>query len=95
MNKNTRLYTALPVAATLLTMVSCQEPPKYPEGLSVEDALKKFELKEGFSIEPFATEPHIQSPVDMVMDENGNVYVVEMADYPWQADTLKAIIKPI
>ena len=95
MNKNTRLYTALPVAATLLTMVSCQEPPKYPEGLSVEDALKKFELKEGFSIEPFATEPHIQSPVDMVMDENGNVYVVEMADYPWQADTLnpKGIIK--
>lgn len=95
MNKNTRLYSALPVAATLLTMVSCQEPPKYPEGLSVEDALKKFELKEGFSIEPFATEPHVQSPVDMVMDENGNVYVVEMADYPWQADTLnpKGIIK--
>ncbi len=95
MNKNTRLYTALPVAATLLTMVSCQEPPKYPEGLSVEDALKKFELKEGFSIEPFATEPHVQSPVDMIMDENGDVYVVEMADYPWQADTLnpKGIIK--
>lgn len=95
MNKNTRLYTALPVAATLITMVSCQEPPRYPEGLSVEDALKKFELKEGFSIEPFATEPHVQSPVDMVMDENGNVYVVEMGDYPWQADTLnpKGLIK--
>lgn len=95
MNKNTRLYTALPVAATLLTMVSCQEPPKYPEGLSVEDALKKFELKEGFSIEPFATEPYVQSPVDMIMDENGDVYVVEMADYPWPADTLnpKGLIK--
>ncbi|GAA4439983.1 hypothetical protein GCM10023091_22990 [Ravibacter arvi] len=87
MRKNTQVTAAFPLAAAVLMLASCQEPPKYPAGLSVEDALKKFELKEGFSIEPFATEPHVSSPVDMAFDENGDVFVVEMADYPFQADT--------
>ncbi|MFA7474047.1 MAG: dehydrogenase, partial [Spirosomataceae bacterium] len=95
MDKKFRFSTTFPLAATMLAMASCQEPPKYPDGLSVEESLKKFELVEGFAIEPFATEPHVQSPVDMVIDENGGIYVVEMADYPWQADTLnpRGIIK--
>lgn len=95
MHKNTRLSTAIPMVAAICTIVSCQEPPKYAEGLTADESIKKIELKEGFSIEPYATEPYVQSPVDMVMDENGNVYVVEMGDYPWQADTLnpKGLIK--
>lgn len=95
MDKKLRLSSTFPIAATMLALASCQEPPKYPDGLSVEDALKKFELVDGFSIEPFATEPHVQSPVDMVIDENGGIYVVEMHDYPWQADTLnpRSLIK--
>jgi putative membrane-bound dehydrogenase-like protein len=97
MHKKTRLSAAIPVVAAICTIVSCQEAQKskYDEGLTPEESIKKFELKEGFAIEAFATEPYVQSPVDMVMDENGNVYVVEMGDYPWQADTInpKGLIK--
>ena len=39
-------------------------------------------LSEDFHVELFASEPEIVDPVEMVFDENGNVYVAEMIDYP-------------
>lgn len=50
--------------------------------LSPEAALKSFRLSEDFRIELFASEPQVLSPVEMVFDENGTVYVAEMLDYP-------------
>lgn len=51
-------------------------------GLSFEQALSTFKLPEGFKIELVAAEPMISDPVAMDVDENGNIYVVELHGYP-------------
>ncbi len=51
-------------------------------GLSSEQALSTFKLPEGFKIELVAAEPMISDPVAMDVDENGNIYVVELHGYP-------------
>ena len=47
-------------------------------GLSPLQALATFQLPEGFKIELVASEPLIADPVAMDVDENGNMYVVEL-----------------
>lgn len=69
----------------LLFSFSCQSP-KYSGPTSPEEALEGFILDENFQIELFAAEPLVQDPVEMVFDEKGNVYVVEMPDYPFQPE---------
>ncbi|WP_114750204.1 PVC-type heme-binding CxxCH protein [Pleomorphovibrio marinus] len=61
----------------------CGTPSKYPEALSPEASMATFELHEDFEIEVFASEPHVWDPVDIVFDEDGAIYVVEMPDYPY------------
>ena len=52
-----------------------------------EDALKTFELADqNLSIELFVSEPLISDPVDMEIDEDGNLYVMEMPGYPLDTD---------
>lgn len=51
-------------------------------GLSPGQALSTFKLPEGFKIELVAAEPLISDPVAMDVDENGNIYVVELHGYP-------------
>lgn len=58
---------------------------RYPEALTPAEAIKTFHLREEFKIEPFAVEPDVLSPVDMAFDGHGNVFVVEMGDYPYDA----------
>lgn len=50
----------------------------------MEEALEDFQLHEDFEIEIFASEPHVVDPVEMVFDEHGNAYVMEMSDYPFK-----------
>lgn len=76
------------LAIASISVYSCKEKPRYDAGLTPEESMKTFQLKEGFSIEPYAVEPHVMSPVDMVFDENGGLYIIEMGDYPYQADTI-------
>ena len=55
----------------------------YPDGaVPPSEALSTFEIEPGFKIELLANEPLINSPVDMEIDENGQIYVVEMPGYP-------------
>lgn len=68
-----------------LTTFSCTEK-RYSDPLSVEDALASFQLHEDFEIEIFAAEPHVMDPVSMVFDATGNIYVVEMPDYPYKPE---------
>ncbi|HRQ90945.1 MAG TPA: dehydrogenase, partial [Bacteroidia bacterium] len=51
-------------------------------GLPPAEALKSFELAEGFQIELLAAEPLLADPVAMEIDEQGRLYVVEMPGYP-------------
>ncbi|MFO0910995.1 MAG: PVC-type heme-binding CxxCH protein [Isosphaeraceae bacterium] len=54
-------------------------PPKSPT-----QALATFESAAGFRLEPLAAEPLIHSPVAAAYDENGDLYVTEMIDYPYK-----------
>src|SRR5262245_44740733 len=68
------------VAAILL--VGCSRKKPESPALSPEAALKSFRLSDDFRIELFVSEPQVLSPVEMVFDENGRIYVAEMLDYP-------------
>ncbi len=59
---------------------------RYPDPLSPEESLKKLQLAKGFKAEIYASEPHVFDPVSLEFDELGNVYVVEMYDYPFEAE---------
>ncbi|WP_422931354.1 PVC-type heme-binding CxxCH protein [Singulisphaera sp. PoT] len=54
-------------------------PPKAPE-----EAVRSFETKDGFTMELVAAEPLVYSPTAAAFDENGNLYVAEMVDYPYK-----------
>jgi len=66
----------------LFVLTACSAK-RYSEPLSPEEALKSFHLNEDFTIEIFAAEPFVRDPVDLVFDEEGKAYVVEMPDYPY------------
>jgi putative membrane-bound dehydrogenase-like protein len=75
------------LTALLLTMIllqSCTEKKSTitTGGLTPQESLATFQLPEGFKIELIASEPMISDPVAMEVDENGNIYVVEMHGYP-------------
>ena len=69
-----------------LASFSCSEKKHYSEALPPEEEMKHFELDSTFKTELFAAEPYVQSPVDMTWDDEGNVYVIEMFDYPWKPE---------
>ena len=73
-----------------LLWFGCSEKGHYTEALSPEEEMKHFELDSSFKIELFASEPNVLSPVDMAWDEEGNIYVIEMGDYPDNAVAGKA-----
>lgn len=54
--------------------------------LSAAESIKKMRLEEGFKIQIVAEEPLLNSPVAMLFDEKGRIWVVEMENY--MPDTL-------
>src|SRR5436190_6393185 len=67
------------VLFALLGLASSQESVG---PLSPKEALKSFKLQPGFRIDLVASEPDVMDPVAMAFDEDGRLYVAEMADYP-------------
>ena len=84
------MITTIKVFATVLALcalnISCSEK-HYPDPLSPEEALRSFTLNEDFKIELFAAEPFVLDPVEMVFDEQGHAFVVEMPDYPFKPES--------
>ncbi|MEJ7767331.1 MAG: PVC-type heme-binding CxxCH protein, partial [Chitinophagaceae bacterium] len=70
------------VGSLLTVIVSCSDKGKSKNSQSPEEGLATFKVPEGFKIELVAAEPLITSPVDMMIDENGLMYVVVMPGYP-------------
>ncbi|MBL7697527.1 MAG: dehydrogenase [Chitinophagaceae bacterium] len=66
----------------LLITVSCKEK-HYTDPLEPQQALNSFQLDDRFTIELFASEPFVNDPVAMTFDDQGNIFVVEMHDYPF------------
>ncbi len=63
-------------------LICCSEKKSIIEGLSPQETVKSIQLPEGFKIELVASEPMISDPVAMEIDEQGDIYVVEMHGYP-------------
>ena len=80
----TQLKTLAVSALTLLSFHTIAQK-RYTDALSPAESARTFQLREEFSIEPFVTEPEVLSPVDLVFDASGNAFVVEMGDYPYDA----------
>lgn len=59
---------------------------RYPGPLSPEESLKKLHIASGFSAQIYAAEPFVMDPVALEFDEQGNAYVVEMPDYPYEVE---------
>tara|TARA_R110002050_G_scaffold100552_3_gene208021 strand:+ start:2701 stop:4614 length:1914 start_codon:yes stop_codon:yes gene_type:complete len=72
-------------AVLLIGLYSCKED-KYAEALSPEESIATFNIHENFEVKLFAAEPHIQDPVNLVFDEKGIAYAVEMPDYPYKPE---------
>lgn len=54
-------------------------PPQEPA-----EALASFEMLDGFEMQLVAAEPLVVDPVAAAFDENGNLYVCELRDYPYK-----------
>ncbi len=68
--------------ALALILGACARRATGPGALSPQAELKSFQLNGDLNIELFVNEPEVVSPVEMVFDENGRIYVAEMLDYP-------------
>jgi putative membrane-bound dehydrogenase-like protein len=76
-------FRALILLPALLTPLAGQDN-KLASGkpLSPKEALASFTVAPGFKIDLIANEPDVMDPVAMAFDEDGRIYVAEMADYP-------------
>lgn len=59
---------------------------RYPGPLSPEESMKKLSVAKGYKVSLFASEPHVFDPVSLEFDEQGNAYVIEMPDYPYEVE---------
>jgi putative membrane-bound dehydrogenase-like protein len=59
---------------------------RYPGPLSPEESLKKLHVAPGFTAQIYAAEPFVMDPVALEFDEQGNAFVVEMPDYPYEVE---------
>ena len=59
---------------------------RYAGPLSPEESLKKLNVAPGFTAQIYAAEPFVLDPVALEFDEQGNAYVVEMPDYPFEVE---------
>jgi putative membrane-bound dehydrogenase-like protein len=48
--------------------------------------MKKLNVAPGYKVSLFASEPHVFDPVSLEFDEEGNAYVIEMPDYPYEVE---------
>ena len=67
----------------LLTLTACSRQQQTEQrAYTAQESLALMKVSEDFKVEVFLTEPQVMSPVEMVFDENGRIYVAEMLDYP-------------
>lgn len=69
------------VLVWMLMWCSCGQMEN-PDSKHKKSLLNSFKLADGFNIDIIAIEPAIADPVDMIIDEYGRMFVVEMPGYP-------------
>ena len=85
------MKAALTISLSLATLGIGFGAPKELDGVrapaagpcpSVEEAIKKMTVPEGYEVRNFASEPMIINPVAMTWDHRGRLWVVELYEYP-------------
>ena len=61
--------------------------------LTVAEALRSFQLHDGFRLEAVAAEPLVTDPVSACYDADGRLYVVEMRGYPYPENSPTGSVK--
>ena len=77
--------TRIVLLTLFLVFTACNKAPKKnaeQRPYTAQESLAAMQLSEDFNVEIFLTEPQVMSPVEMVFDEDGRIYVAEMLDYP-------------
>lgn len=74
---------ALSLTGIASSILNAEEPLPVLPATEPDKAVQTIQLQDGFRAELIAAEPLLNDPVDMVYDENGLAYVVEMRDYPY------------
>lgn len=69
-------YRLLPFLIVSIVLWNCNSTPPMPE-IGVEE----FIVPDGYKIELVASEPLLQSPVEIEIDEKGRIWAVEMTGY--------------
>ncbi|MEO6811807.1 MAG: PVC-type heme-binding CxxCH protein, partial [Isosphaeraceae bacterium] len=69
-----------------------KELPRIP-ATEPANALKTFQVHEGFQLDPIAVEPLITDPVSVCYDADGKMYVVEMRGYPYPEKVASGNVK--
>src|SRR5215475_901377 len=77
----TSMRRCLPLVLALI-LAACNRRATGPRALPAQAELKSLHRNDDLRVELFVTEPQVISPVEMVFDENGRIYVAEMLDYP-------------
>ena len=72
------------VAVIMLVLLAGCRKAGPPYG--VDEAIGTFKVESGFHVGKFASEPMVESPVAMDIDEKGRAYVVEDRGYPLSTD---------
>ncbi|CAL1516788.1 PVC-type heme-binding CxxCH protein [Chitinophaga sp. MM2321] len=96
MKKNSRniLQGCLPgICFIFLMAAGCNNRPAYQPTQAVKEALSSFTLAPGFKIELLVSEPLVNDPVDMTIDEDGRLYVVEMTGVPHNKSRIGKILQ--
>ncbi|MBK8092934.1 MAG: c-type cytochrome [Verrucomicrobiaceae bacterium] len=73
-------------APALHDAAATKKVPTASQPLSPEESAKKWHVREGYRIELVAAEPVVLDPVAFDWDEQGRLWVIEMADYPLGMD---------
>lgn len=74
-----------PIFLLSLFSIACSDdlydPPQSPE-----ETVAGFTISPEFAVDIFAAEPLVADPVEMIFDQKGRIYVVEMPDYPFKPE---------
>jgi hypothetical protein len=84
--RNNESGVALTLPTALQNAAAKSKVPTATPPLSPEESAKKWHVRDGYRIELVAAEPVVLDPVAFDWDEQGRLWVIEMADYPLGMD---------
>ena len=85
-------FVSIILPISLFIAIGCNNKPPSPFSKKAEEALSTFKLAPGFKIELVASEPMVNDPVDMMIDESGKLYVVEMMGVPFNKSGVGKVV---